>query len=205
MHLLDQRTLGIGILLLLGTLVIIKHAATGPILRDKPKGSFGVWFTHGFNLFFLLIVNPFAAILLIFRCLEAVDPTRLAIDLPWLLTGLEIGGLGLYGMGYFLMGWALIRLGNNYQVGGSAPRLVDEMVMAGPYRLCRHPMYTAALCISLGLACLIQSLAFFSVFCIYLVLIILLIPVEEEGLRRAYGEQYIAYQQKAKRLVPLFF
>jgi len=66
-------------------------------------------------------------------------------------------------------------------------------------------MYTAALCISLGLACLIQSLAFFSVFCIYLVLILLLIPVEEEGLRRAYGERYISYQQRAKKLVPLFF
>ena len=205
MHLLDQRTLGILILLLLGTLVIIKHTATGSIMRDKPKGSFGVWFTHGFNLFFLLIVNPVADILLLARYLEAVDATRLAIDLPWLLTGLEIGGLGLYVTGYFLMGWALIRLGKNYQVGGSAPRLVDEMVIGGPYKLCRHPMYTAALCISLGLACLIQSLAFFSVFCIYLVLIILLIPVEEEGLRRAYGEQYMAYQQKAKRLVPLFF
>lgn len=111
----------------------------------------------------------------------------------------------LYGMGYFLMAWALIKLGNNYQVGGSAPRVVDEMIGNGPYRLCRHPMYTAALCISLGLALLIQSLAFFSVFAIYLVLIILLIPVEEEGLRRAYGKPYIAYQQKAKRLVPLFF
>jgi protein-S-isoprenylcysteine O-methyltransferase Ste14 len=66
-------------------------------------------------------------------------------------------------------------------------------------------MYTAALCISLGLACLIQSLAFLSVFCIYVVLIILLVPAEEEGLRRAYGEQYIAYQQKVKRIVPLFY
>jgi protein-S-isoprenylcysteine O-methyltransferase Ste14 len=57
----------------------------------------------------------------------------------------------------------------------------------------------------LGLACLIQSLAFLSVFCIYVVLIILLVPAEEEGLRRAYGEQYIAYQQKVKRIVPLFY
>jgi protein-S-isoprenylcysteine O-methyltransferase Ste14 len=66
-------------------------------------------------------------------------------------------------------------------------------------------MYTAALCISLGLACLIQSLAFLSVFCIYVVLIILLVPGEEGGLRRAYGEQYNAYQQKVKRIVPLFY
>jgi protein-S-isoprenylcysteine O-methyltransferase len=103
------------------------------------------------------------------------------------------------------MAWALVSLGRNYQAGGSDPRFSDQMVMKGPYRLVRHPMYSAALGISLGLAFLIQSLALFSVFCIYLVLIIFLIPAEEEGLRRAYGEQYIAYQQSVKRLVPLFF
>jgi protein-S-isoprenylcysteine O-methyltransferase Ste14 len=205
MHLLDQGTLGIVILLLLGTLVILKQTATGSILRDKPKGNLWVWITHVFNLFFLLMANPLAGILLITGHLEGSDPTHLAVDLPWLLMSLEVGGMVLYVMGYSLMAWALVRLAGNYQVGGSAPRVADEMVMDGPYRLFRHPMYTAALCISLGLACLVQSLAYFSVFCMYLVLIIRLIPVEEEGLRRAYGDRYVAYQQKVKRLVPLFF
>lgn len=191
-------------LLLLGLLVIIKQVATGAIL-EKPKGNFRIWLVNTFNLFFLLIANPVAAILLITRRLEVVDPTRLALDNPWLVLGLEIGGLGLYGLGYLLMAWALIRLGGNYQVGGSPPRGADELVVAGPYRLMRHPMYTAALAISLGLAGLIQSLAYFAVFWIYLVLILLLIPVEEEGLRRAYGEQYIAYQQKVSKLVPLVY
>jgi protein-S-isoprenylcysteine O-methyltransferase Ste14 len=205
MHLLDQRTLGIVMLLLLSMLVTIKLLATGPILKDKPKGNLRIWLTHIFNLFFLLVVNPLAAILLITGHLEAVDPTRLAIDMRWLLMALEIVGMVLYVMGFLLMAWALIRLGSNYQAGGSDPRVADGMVMGGPYRLVRHPMYAAALVISLGLACVVQSLAFFSVFCIYFVLIILLIPAEEEGLRRAYGEQYIAYQQRVKRLVPLFF
>jgi protein-S-isoprenylcysteine O-methyltransferase len=100
------------------------------------------------------------------------------------------------------MAWALITLGRNYQLGGSAPRSDDKMVMDGPYRLVRHPMYTAALSISIGLACLIQSWAFFCVFCIYLVLILLLIPMEEDGLRKAYGGQYVVYQQKARKLIP---
>lgn len=72
----------------------------------------------------------------------------------------------------------------------------------GHIRLVRHPMYTAALCISLGLACLIQSLAYLGALCVYLVLIVLLIPVEEEGLRRAYGERYVAYQQEVKKVLP---
>lgn len=205
MHLLDQRALGVVMLLLSSMLVTIKHLATGSILKDKPKGNLQVWLTHTFNLFFLLIVNPIVAMLLIARHPEAVDPTHIAIDVPWLLMGLEIGGMVFYLTGYLLMAWALVRLGGNYQVGGNTPRTADEMVSVGPYRFVRHPMYTAALCISLGLACLIQSLALLSVFCIYVVLIILLIRIEEAGLRRSYGEQYTVYQQKVKRIVPLFY
>jgi protein-S-isoprenylcysteine O-methyltransferase Ste14 len=79
--------------------------------------------------------------------------------------------------------------------------LIDQRIL-GIAILVRHPMYTAALSISLGLTCLIQSWAFLCVSCIYLVVLSLLIPAEEVGLRRAYGEQYVAYQQKTPRLLP---
>lgn len=205
MQWIDQRTLGIVMLLLLSMLVTIKFLATGSILKDKPKGNLRIWLTHIFNLFFLLLVNPLAAVLLITRHLETVDPTRVTVDMLWLLMSLEIVGMVLYMTGFLLMAWALIRLGRNYQVGGSDPRVAEGMVIEGPYKLVRHPMYAAALGISLGLACLIQSLAIFSVFCVYLILIILLIPIEEDGLRKAYGEQYIAYQKKARKLIPLVY
>jgi protein-S-isoprenylcysteine O-methyltransferase Ste14 len=177
MVLFDQRILGIAILVLLGMLVTVKRVATGSIL-DKPKGNLLVQLVNIFNLFFLLVVNPLAAILLITHRLAMIAPIHLITDEPWILMVLEIVGLGMYVIGYLLMAWALITLGHNYQLGGSAPRTEDKMVMEGPYRLIRHPMYTAALSISLGLACLIQSWAFLCVFFIYIVLIFLLIPVE---------------------------
>jgi protein-S-isoprenylcysteine O-methyltransferase Ste14 len=102
------------------------------------------------------------------------------------------------------MAGGLIGLGSNYQLGGTAPRPGDAMVVSGPYRLVRHPMYTAALGIALGLAFLTQSAACLAVFCTYLVLILLLIPVEEEGLRQAYGERYVAYQRETGKLLPVF-
>ena len=204
MRLFDQRILGVIILFLLGVLVSVKQIATGSIL-DKPKGNLLIQLVNIFNLFFLLIVNPLAAILLIARSLETIDPTHLSIETAWLLMVLEIAGLAVYGIGYLLMVWGLIRLGQNYQLGGSVPRSEDKMVMDGPYGLVRHPMYTAALSISLGLACLIQSWAFFGVFCIYLVLVLVLIPVEEDGLRGVYGEQFTSYQRKTKKLIPLVF
>jgi protein-S-isoprenylcysteine O-methyltransferase Ste14 len=118
---------------------------------------------------------------------------------------LEIAGLVVYLAGFFLMGWALITLGRNYQLGGSDPRTADTMITGGPYALVRHPMYTAALCIALGLACLTLSLACLGAFILYLLLILLLIPVEEESLLRAYGGQYEAYQRNVRKLVPFVF
>lgn len=204
MHLLDQRILGIAILFLLGMLVIVKRVATGSIL-DQPKGNPMIQFVNIFNLFFLLVVNPIAAILLITRRLATIDPTHIAINEPWILMVLEIVGLLKYVIGFILMAWGLITLGRSYQLGGRAPRSEDKMVADGPFRLVRHPMYTAALGISFGLACLIQSWGFFCVFCIYVVLILLLIPLEEDGLLKAYGEQYVSYKQSTRKLVPFVY
>ena len=204
MHLLDQRVLGIAILFLLGTLVIVKRVATGSIL-DKPKGNLMVQLVNIFNLFFLLAVNPIVAILLITRRLTTIDPSHVAVNQPWILMVLEIAGLLKYVIGFLLMAWALITLGRNYQLGGSAPRSEDKMVVDGPFRLVRHPMYTAALGISFGLVCLVQSWALFCVFCVYLVFIFLLIPTEEDGLRKAYGEQYVSYQQETRKLIPFVY
>ncbi len=156
MHLLDQRTLGIAILFLLGLLVIVKRVATGSVL-DKPKGDWLVQLVNIFNLFFLLVVNPLAAVILITRSLPTIDPTHSTIRNTGTLMILESVGLILYVSGYLLMAGALITLGQHYQLGGRAPRSKDQLVIAGPYRWIRHPMYTAALSISLGLACLIQS------------------------------------------------
>jgi len=204
MHLMDQKILGVVILVLLAVLVVVKLKATGSIV-EKPKGGLLLQLVNIFNLFFLLVVNPVAAILLLTRSLEAIDVTHVSIEAPARLMLIEIIGLLLYVLGFALMTWALIQLGRNYQLGGAAPRSEDHMIAAGPYMLIRHPMYTAALSISLGLACLIQSWAFFAVFCIYLVLILLLIPAEEQELQKAYGAQYAAYQKRTGKLIPFVY
>jgi protein-S-isoprenylcysteine O-methyltransferase len=204
MYLLDQKTVGIVLLVLLGMLVIVKQLATGSMI-EMPTGSRLLRLTNSFNLFFLLVVNPLAAILLITGDAGAIDPTHMVITSPWLAPALEIAGLVLTVVGYLLMAWALICLGRRYQLGGNAPRQTDQLTIVGPYKLVRHPMYSAVLCISLGLACLLQSWAFLAVFVIYLVLLGALIPVEEAGLQQAYGEPYSEYQHKVRKLVPLVY
>lgn len=203
MSLLDRTTLGIVILGLLGLLVAVKQFATGSVL-DKPQGNLMVQLVNIFNLFFLLVVNPLSAILLLTGQLALFDSTRLLINAPWIIIA-QIIGLALYVAGFLLMAWALITLGHHYQLGGSAPRSDDRLIVAGPYTLIRHPMYAAALSITLGLIGLLQSWIFVGVLGIYLVLIIPLISMEEAGLRKAYGPPYSAYQQKTRKLIPFVY
>ena len=203
MHLLGERTLGVVILVLLGVLVTVKRVATGSVL-DRPEGGLLVQVVNVFNLLFLLVVNPVAAILLIARRLAAADPTHVTVARPTLAV-LEITGLILYVGGFLVMAAALLTLGENYQLGGCSPRPGDSLVRKGPYRLVRHPMYLAAWCICLGLSCLIQSWAAFGLFCVYVVLVLVLVPTEEEGLLNVYGEQYASFQQTTRRLVPFVY
>lgn len=204
MHLLDPKILGFTILFLLVIVVIAKRISTGSIL-DPPKGSLVVQLVNVFNLFFLLVVNPLSAILLLTDRIPLSNLAEMPVNEQRIFIVLEIAGWVLLVAGYLLMAWALTTLGHNYQLGGSAPRSEDRMVVNGPYSLIRHPMYSAALSISLGLACLIQSWVLFGVFCIYLVLLTPLISTEENELRKAYPEQYGTYQHKTRRLIPFIF
>jgi protein-S-isoprenylcysteine O-methyltransferase Ste14 len=203
MYLFDSRILGIMILLLLGFLVFVKRRATGSVL-DNLQGDALVLLVNGFNLFFLLIVNPLTALLLIGRKVEIIPPARVP-DGSGISLALELTGLALYVSGVFLMIQSLTALGSSYQLGGKVPRLEDRMVTSGPYKLIRHPIYSSALSISLGLAFLIHSWSYWVVFGIYCFLIMVLIRSEERGLRGVYGEKYEAYRKNVKKLIPLLY
>ncbi len=90
MNTFGQVPLGIIVLCLLAMLVIVKQVSTGSILGDKPKGGFLIWVVNVFNLFFLLVANPLAGVLLVIRRMDSIDPTRITIETPWILDTFEI-------------------------------------------------------------------------------------------------------------------
>ena len=202
MHLLGDDVLGVLVLCLLGIMVVVKRLATGSVLDERPDARPLVRAVNVFNLSFLLVVNPAAAVLLLVGRLRAWDATR--VEIPWrvLRTGVEVVGVASYVAGCGLMVWALLTLRSRYQLGGMAPRPRDALVSDGPYALMRHPMYAAALAMALGLTLALQSLACFGVFVIYIVMLGRLMPFEEAGLRSAYGEAYEAYARAVPRLIP---
>ncbi len=204
MGLLDPRVVGVVVLLVLALLVVVKRRATGSMF-ELPTGDLLLKSANIFNLLFLLVVSPLAAVLLITRTAATVDPTRVRVADPLLGSAIQAAGLLMYVGGYALMAWALVVLGRQYQPGGAVPHPGDQIVLAGPYRFVRHPMYAAALIGAFGLSLLMESWAFFCAFLVYLALIIALVRREEDGLRRVFGGQYAEYEAHVPRLLPFVY
>jgi protein-S-isoprenylcysteine O-methyltransferase Ste14 len=203
--LLGETALGVLVVCLLALLIVVKQLATGSVLDERPDARLLVRVVNGFNLSFLLVVNPAVAVLLLAGRLRAWDATRVELPWPWLRATVEVVGVGTYVAGGALMMWALLTLRASYQLGGMAPRSRDALVTQGPYASVRHPMYAAALAMALGLALALQSLACLAIFGAYLVMLNALLPLEEAGLRGAYGEAYEAYARAVPRLIPVRF
>jgi protein-S-isoprenylcysteine O-methyltransferase Ste14 len=76
------------------------------------------------------------------------------------------------------------------------------LVIDGPFRISRNPLYLGGVILSLGIAVLLGSLITF-VFPIGLLLILdqLYIPVEERRLEETFGKEYLEYKQKVRRWI----
>jgi|SRR5690349_19768495 len=111
-------------------------------------------------------------------------------------------GVGIALTGFALLQWAQNTLGKSWS---DTPRMMKEqaLVIAGPYQLIRHPIYTAFLLI-LGSTLFISSnwligLAFAAMTALE---IASRIGFEEALMIEYFGEQYREYMQKTGRLFP---
>jgi protein-S-isoprenylcysteine O-methyltransferase Ste14 len=73
------------------------------------------------------------------------------------------------------------------------------LMTTGPYAFTRNPMYVAELSLWLGWATLFGSLVTLLGLVVLTVVIILILPWEERGLERQFGETYRLYQARVPR------
>ena len=110
----------------------------------------------------------------------------------------------LEGAGLALGLWALLamRLANLHILPDVRPNA--QLVQRGPYRLIRHPMYSALLLTTLPL--LVDHFSWVRLLFWLVLLSDLLIKLHyEERLLTASYPNYPAYQQQTKRLVPFIY
>ena len=114
-----------------------------------------------------------------------------------------VAGAVLVVAGAALMVWCWIDFGAR---GRGTPAPFDpprRLVIAGPYRYVRNPMYIAALSVLLGQALLYASttLVWYTVI-FFLAANAFVIGYEERTLARRFGREYATYRASVRRWIP---
>ena len=114
-------------------------------------------------------------------------------------------GVILMAVGILFRQWSIFVLGRFFSSAVRTQR--DQTVVdTGPYRYVRHPSYTGALMIWIGLGLGLQSWgAVLALVLIFAIAFGYRMHVEEQVLISQLGDAYIVYSQRTKRLVPYLF
>jgi protein-S-isoprenylcysteine O-methyltransferase Ste14 len=129
--------------------------------------------------------------------------------LPWPLNILLLDGSRatafaaeiLCVLGVALAIWARRTLARNWSAGVTVKQ-DHELVMSGPYRLVRHPIYTAIDMLFIGTAVFDGRLACFLGVALVTLGHWLKLRQEEKLMTRTFPEQYPAYKKRVKALIP---
>ena len=113
-------------------------------------------------------------------------------------------GLGVQVAGALLYLWCKRELGRNWS-GAISIKQDHRLVRSGPYRLVRHPMYTAMLGMAAGTAIVSNQLHAPIGFAVMAYAYWRKISIEERWLREEFGQAYDEYRHSSWVLVPFLF
>jgi protein-S-isoprenylcysteine O-methyltransferase Ste14 len=117
---------------------------------------------------------------------------------------MALAGFGLAICGIGLSIWARLILGENWS---SSPTIKQDhaLIVSGPYRAVRHPIYTGFLIALLGSALQHGLVRSFLGVLTCAVGLCLKVSVEEEFMVQRFGEAYLRYRRNVNALVPFLF
>ncbi|HKT93622.1 MAG TPA: isoprenylcysteine carboxylmethyltransferase family protein [Paraburkholderia sp.] len=143
----------------------------------------------------------------VYLCLIGGVFESLTLRMPDALTWTWVSSLALAValLGTLLRAWAVARLGRFF-TWHVRVQSGQSVISTGPYRLVRHPSYTGAWLLYVGLllaidariAATLMGLLLFYGFARR-------IRYEESLMRQTFGDEYAAYCLRVKRLVPLIW
>ena len=147
--------------------------------------------------------GPFRALRIVFPLawLTAVVATRIPQPI-FADASIFYCGLSAMVVGQLLRWWSVATLGRFFTVNVSI-HAGHRVIQSGPYRLIRHPSYTAILLMYGGAGlCLGNPISVSALTVPVLLVLLYRIRVEEQVLQSALGSAYRDYMQRTKRLIP---
>jgi protein-S-isoprenylcysteine O-methyltransferase Ste14 len=162
---------------------VVAGGSVDEFLDEQPKR--GSWLVRSRAWLTLLFLLPFFAAVL-------VSEPNIVEESP-LDYLLDFGAWAVFLVGGVFRWWATL------YIGGRKHR---ELVVSGPYSLCRNPLYFGTVLLAFSAALFLHSLVALAGLALatwmYLSLVV---PYEEAQLQRLFGEEYDAYAAR----VPAFF
>ncbi|MBP1920503.1 protein-S-isoprenylcysteine O-methyltransferase Ste14 [Youngiibacter multivorans] len=113
-------------------------------------------------------------------------------------------GLVLFAAGVLVQAIAMVQLKGSYTVKlGVKPE--QRLVTVGLYRIVRHPGYLSYLLSITGISLAMCSLLTFVLLLIVLIFLINRIDEEEKMMIAEFGDSYMKYMKRTKRLIPFVY
>jgi protein-S-isoprenylcysteine O-methyltransferase Ste14 len=114
-----------------------------------------------------------------------------------------IGFIGLV-TGLLFMIWARVTLGKNWS-GRIAIKENHQFIDYGPYAYARHPMYTGFIFAFTSSAFILGEVRGFIAAAILIVGVLVKMSKEEKFVTEVFGNRYVEYAKKVKRLIPFIY
>ncbi len=125
--------------------------------------------------------------------LHLILPLFQLVETPYRYIGIPLIGIGL---------WLNIRADRLFKERRTTVKPFEEssaLILDGPYRFSRNPMYLGMASALLGVAILLGSLITFLApitFCVFMNMAF--IRYEEKAMETAFGEDYLAYKRRVR-------
>jgi len=114
--------------------------------------------------------------------------------IAWAGAGLCVAGLG------FCI-WARVTLGRNWS-GAVTLKEGHELIERGAYRLVRHPIYTGLIAMFLATVIVLGHAGGIAGLVLVFISFWIKLSDEERVMLKQFPDQYAAYQQRVKRIIP---
>jgi protein-S-isoprenylcysteine O-methyltransferase Ste14 len=167
------------------SLLIFKRAKSGKVKNERDKRSL-------LTLWVVIALSSWAAPCLAVYHIWGLDNYRAVV----------ITGIAIFATGFIIRWIAIYQLGKMFTVNVVISD-THTLKTSGLYRIVRHPSYLGLLLIIAGMGESLNNM---------ICLLVLLVPsfialnkrinIEEQALIEEFGEQYINYKKRVKRLVP---
>jgi protein-S-isoprenylcysteine O-methyltransferase Ste14 len=168
----------------------LRSQATGETLDRRQEGPF-----------ILATLRPIGAVFWLGLIAWMVDPRWMAWSTLSLPVWVRWTGVGVLGVACGLLVWTFLSLGRNL-TDTVVTRQEHTLVMHGPYRWIRHPLYDSAALLTVAISLIAANWFLFLTGMVLMGLLITRTRIEEANLVTRFGDPYRTYMERTGRFLP---